>query len=154
MNNDNDFRGWLADAEAHLSRAEMNLEHQANPDARPVIVQYAQLAQECAAKVIVSYYYEPEWTHDPSKDLQNVIRTYGKKLEKRLGKTLLRELRQLAPAVKQYAPWHVWSTYGRHERGGPHLSPSEICTAEIVAELMPRARHAVALARHFAQFVT
>ncbi len=151
MNNTTDFRGWLADAQEHLRRAELSREHKNDPASYAIIVHYAQLALELSAKVIISYYHEPEWTHDPSKDLLNVIRLQGRKLEKRLGKATLRQMRRLALDAKQYADWHIWSTYGRREPGQPYRSPDAHCTAEVVADLMPRARHAVALAKRFAE---
>ena len=143
MNNDSDFRGWLATAHVHLSRAELNAQHKDNPISYPAIVHYAQLALECAAKVIISYYHEPRWTHDPSEELLTVIRTQGKKLEKRLSKTTMRELRQLALDARTYAKWHIWATYGSHEVGGAYHSPDELCTLDVVADLMPLATHPI-----------
>jgi HEPN domain-containing protein len=147
MNNDNDFRDWLTKAQDHLRRAESNL----GSNERAIVVHYAQLAIELSAKTIISYFYEPAWSHEPSDELHNVIRTYGKKLEKRLGKTTMRAIHDLAIDAKTYAPWHVWSTYGKRELGQKPLSPDEVCTPAVVADLMPRARQAVALAKRFAE---
>ncbi len=145
MNARNDLRGWFAEAQDHLRSAE---------DALPrkdykVVVHYGQLALELSAKTIISYFYEPEWSHDPSKDLLNIIRMPGKKLEQRLSKATVREMCRLASDAKQYAKWHVWSTYGQREPGKPYLSPDQLCTADVVKDLMPRTRHAVALAERF-----
>jgi predicted nucleotidyltransferase/HEPN domain-containing protein len=119
-----------------------------------IVVHYAQLALECAAKVVIGYYHEPRWTHDPSDELSNVISTHGKKLERRLNKTTMRALRQLALDARAYAQWHIWATYGSHDADGAYHSLDELCTPEVAADLMPRARRAVALASRFVQAIS
>ncbi len=146
MNNHMDFRGWLAQAQEYLRTAESNLELKDYV----VVVHYGQLALEMSAKTIIAYFHEPEWTHDPSDELQDIIRRDGRRLERRLGKVTVQEMRRLALNAKQYAEWHTWSTYGKREAGKPYQRPSELCAPEVAADLMPRARHAVALARRFA----
>jgi HEPN domain-containing protein len=147
MNNDTDYRSWLEGAQKHLHHAEVTLPLKQYV----IVVHYAQLALECAAKVIIGYYHEPRWTHDPSDELLNLISVQGKQLERHLNKTTMRALRQLALDVRAYAQWHIWATYGSHELGGAHRSSDELCTPEVAADLMPRARHAVALASRFVQ---
>ncbi len=149
MNNHMDYRGWLATAQEYLQIAESDLGLQ---NYVPV-VHYGQLALEMSAKTIIAYLHEPEWTHDPSDELQDIIRREGRRFEQRLGKATVQEMRRLALNAKQFANWHTWSTYGKREAGKPYQRPSELCTPAIVADLMPRARHAVALATRFsAQF--
>jgi HEPN domain-containing protein len=147
MNNATDFRSWLEGAEKHLQLAEANL----SIKQYVAVVRYAQLSLECAAKTIIGYYHEPRWTHDPSDELLNLISVQGKKLERCLKKTTIRALRQLALDARAYAWWHIWATYGSHDADGAYHSPDELCTADVAADLMPRARHAVALARRFVQ---
>ena len=146
MNSRRDVPHLRAQAQDHLRRAEFSLTHQEYA----VVVHYAQLALEISAKTIISYYYEPHWSHDPSGDLLNVIRANGKTLEQRLGKATVRAMRRLATDAKQYAPWHTWSTYGLDEPDEAYQSPDDLCTAAVVADLMPRARHAIAFALRFA----
>ena len=147
MNGHRDLPDRLAQARSYLRSAE---------DILPLkdyklTVHAAQLALELSAKTIIGYYHEPEWSHNPSADLLNIIRVHGKTLEKRLGKATVSQMRRLAADAKQNAKWHAWSTYGSDEPGQPYQSPDELCTAEVVAALMPRARHAVALAARFAE---
>ena len=147
MNSAGDPQFHLERAQSYLQSAEETLPLKNHK----LTIHAAQLALELAAKTIISYYHEPEWSHDPSKDLLNVIRIQGRKMEKRLGKATLREIRRLAADAKMYAPWHVWSTYGKREPGQKPLSPDALCAPEVVADLMPRARQAVALAKHFVE---
>jgi len=104
------------------------------------VIHYSQLAIEKSAKAVISCFESFEWTHDPSEQLNKLVR------KGRLQNGFLK----VASYAKQAAPWHGRSTYGGL-RNGLWRSPSELCTEETATELLDRARLSVNKAAEFVE---
>ena len=79
MNSHFNFNFRLEQAQSYLRSAEETLPLK---DYK-LTVHAAQIALELAAKTIISYYHESEWSHDPSDDLLEIIRA-----RQEIGKTV------------------------------------------------------------------
>jgi HEPN domain-containing protein len=102
------------------------------------VVHYAQLAIEKAAKAIISCFEAYEWTHDPSGQIERLVK-----------KGLLEnEFMKIAGHAREAAPWHGRSTYGGL-RGGVWRSPSELCTEDVASNLLLKSEDSVRKAEEF-----
>lgn len=79
----------------------------------------AQLSVENSAKAVISCFQIPSWSHDPSEELLDVIKSNRLRIIELLGEEFLRRLKGLAEKVHVIAPEHGRSTYGDVERRIP-----------------------------------
>lgn len=138
MKNNQEARRWLQDAIDFLKSAEHDL---AGGFWRSA-TQNAQLCIEHSAKAIISLFEEPEWTHDPSRQLLRIL------AEGRMGEKTRDKLKILSEDARIASPWHGISTYGKIS-GGIRLPASEICTREIAEEMLSRAKTSLGIAEEF-----
>jgi len=104
------------------------------------VVHYSPLAIEKSAKALISCFEAFEWTHDPSEQLTKLVK-----------KGLLPDgSLEVAAYAREAAPWHGRSTYGGL-KNGVWRSPSELCTEEVAAELLDKAKKAVNKAAGFVE---
>lgn len=136
MNGKEEALSFLSDAGEALKSSEEAYERE---DYR-ITVQQAQLAAELSAKSVIAYFEEPRWTHDPSGQFRRVMGR--EELRAVLGSHTLEDCEKLAQYVKELAPWHGWSVYGRMEKGR-RIRASELCTAELAADVLDKARFCV-----------
>jgi HEPN domain-containing protein len=102
------------------------------------VVHYAQLAIEKAAKSVISCFEAYEWTHDPSGQVERLVK-----------KGLLEnEFMKIAEHAREAAPWHGRFTYGGL-RGGVWRSPSELCTEDVASNLLLKSEDSVRKAEEF-----
>lgn len=134
MNSQEYARRLIQEAIESLETARISLENAIRESA----AHYAQLAIEKAAKAIISLYEEPEWTHDPSPQLRNIIKNIAKTKKEEI------ELETLADIVYQASPWHVWSTYGKEGQ-----TPKQVAKSKMVDKLVEYANQAISIATSF-----
>jgi HEPN domain-containing protein len=110
-------------------------------------VQWSQNCAELSAKAIIALFAFPVFEHNPGSQLRGVVRDNQRAIRRRCGEEMLARLEQLAVDADEIAPWHGWSTYGRHEPDSTYTTATRLCTQE-------RATWAVELAeRSFATAV-
>ena len=112
-------------------------------------VHFAQLCVENAAKAVIACFSEPEWGHNPGRQLQDILSDQRHQIAAVFGKDFIGEFLSLADAASQVAPWHVWSTYGRQEAGKPRVSAVDLCTEEVAERMLAMAREACRVADRF-----
>lgn len=147
MNNLEELNIWLKDAKDCLQRAERCLQVE---DWRGV-VQNAQLCIEFSAKAIISYFAEPEWTHNPKNQLIAILKDREKELSEKLGQEIIQGLYRLAEDSGEVSPWHGRSTYG--EERGMRIAAVDLCTKEVAVKLIKMARHSIETATPFSQAI-
>jgi HEPN domain. len=88
----------LSLAREHLERARkrLSIEDWAG------VVEAAQLSAENAAKAVIAHFHVPSWSHDPSRELQEIVT--------QLSPTLVGAAHKLATIVRELAPEHGIST--------------------------------------------
>jgi len=94
-------------------------------------VSSSQLAIENFAKAVIAVFEVPTWSHDPSNQLENIV--------KKIPQRLVRGVEELALLAREIAPEHGRSTYGEPSRG---LTPSDIYREHHVIESLRKARRA------------
>lgn len=102
------------------------------------VILYSQLTIEKSAKALISCFEAFKWTHNPSEQFRNLIK---------MG-LLSDDFSEVASYANEAAPWHGRSTYG-DLMNGVWRSPSELCTEEIAAQLLDKAKKSVDKARGF-----
>lgn len=118
--------GLREEAEYRLSLAESNLR-----DSKKFLgdklyrwaVLSAQLSVENSAKAVISCFRIPSWLHDPSVELEDVLRDWKDDISRRFEENIVEALKRLAEAASELAPEHGRATYGIIER---RVLPSEI----------------------------
>jgi HEPN domain-containing protein len=148
MNNKAEIIRKLRDAEVFLKDAEIAF---ANERFR-ACTQNAQICIEICAKAVISHYSEPEWTHDPSQQLKQLLNAHKDKLIKELGEEMFKRLNKLASDSKIAAPWHGKAVYGE-EVGDSWVAAAEICTEAIASNLLELAQCSFSAARDFFNFL-
>ena len=98
-------------------------------------VSSSQLAIENFAKAVIAVFEVPTWSHDPSNQLENIV--------KKIPQHLVKEVGELALLAREVAPEHGRSTYGEPSRG---LTPSDIYREHHAIESLRKARRAKELA--------
>jgi HEPN domain-containing protein len=126
MTNAEELSRWLKDAQACLNSARRDREAK---DFRAT-VQNSQLVVELSAKGVIACFGEPEWSHDPSRQLLNIVDANRKGIEKLLDSEMINELKRLAQDTKDTAPWHGRAVYGRKTRDGRWVSAVDVCTED------------------------
>ena len=139
MNGSDEMRSLLSDAREALRSSE---EAHERVDYR-ITVQQAQLAAELSAKSVIAYFEEPRWTHDPSGQFRRVME--GEEIEAVLENHALKNCEKFAQYVRELAPWHSWSIYGRME-GGRRIRASDLCTAEVGEDALNKAKFCISTA--------
>lgn len=148
MRNFTEVLRWLKDAEACLMSAKRCFDLE---DWRTV-VQNAQLCVELSAKAIISFFNEPLWSHDPSKQLVKIIREYQEEICDKFSKDMLSGLHKVVQYARNAAPWHGWSTYGKEEEDG-WIPAVELCTKEIAEEILSEAEDSFEIAKEWTKLI-
>lgn len=147
MNNLEELNIWLKDAEDCLQRAERCLQ----VDDWRGVVQNAQLCIELSAKAVISYYAEPEWTHNPKKQLIAILKDRERELLEKLGQQIIQRLYCLAEDSEEASPWHGRSTYG--DERVTRIAAVDLCTKEVAENLIKKARKSFESAISFSQAI-
>lgn len=145
MTNEAESIWRLRDARAELQSAEKTV---AIREFVPA-VHFAQLCVENAAKAVIACFSEPEWGHNPGKQLRDILDDRRSQIVALFGEDFIGEFLSLADAANKAAPWHVWSTYGKQEPGRPRISAVDLCTEEVAQEMLAMAREAHRVADQF-----
>jgi len=106
----------------------------------------AQLSMENSAKAVISCFQIPSWSHDPSEELLDVIKSNKLRIIELLGEEFLRRLRELADKVHFIAPEHGRSTYGDAER---RIPPWRIYSEEDARKGLDHAEEAYKISDNF-----
>lgn len=144
MNNLSEVEIRLKDASASLESARRAF---SAADYR-VVVQNAPLCLELSAKAIIAYFEEPVWRHNPSRQLQRILKE-RQEINRRLGEEFCKEAQWLAQETAEVAPWHGWSAYRREAENGTWIPSVDLCTAEVARELLQQAERGLGIARTF-----
>lgn len=144
MKSEEEAKRWLRDAEACLNGAQKSVEAE---DFRTT-VQNGQLAVELSCKAVIASFSEPEWSHDPSDQLIEIMRVHREEIEKCFGKESIEKLKRVAEDVKEAAPWHGWSVYGR-KRGRGWVSAVDLCGREKATRMLELAERSFKAAKEF-----
>jgi HEPN domain-containing protein len=121
----------IALAREHLDRARRRL----GVEDWAGVVEAAQLAAENAAKAVVVHFHLPSWSHDPSRELEEVVAQLP--LAAR-GAAL-----RLAAIARALAPEHGLATHGRPQE---RLTPAQIYSREKALEALNLAEETPRLA--------
>lgn len=148
MTNSTEGRRSLKGAADALNRAEkiFGIEEYVS------VTQNAQLCIEPCGRAIIAYFEEPDWTHDPSRQLLKALKRNERELLTDWGQDMLEDLKRLADDIRTAAPWHVWSTYGKDTPEG-WKSATELCTKDAAEDLLARARHSFKTASRFFELI-
>lgn len=144
MNNFNETKRWFRDAEAAIKSAKQNM---LLKDFR-VVAQNSQLCVEQSAKSVISYFAEPQWTHNPARQLRAILSQYLKQLVDCYGNKLI-ELEKLAEYAEDIAVWHAWSTYGRQDNEGNWIPAVDLCTEDVAKQCLCMARYSFEVVQKF-----
>jgi len=147
MRNAEEVLRWLKDAQACLSSARRDKEAE---DFRAT-VRNSQLVVKLSAKGVIACFGEPEWSHDPSRQLLNIIDANRNPIEKLFGSGMIDELKRLAQDAKDIAPWHGRAVYGRKGRDGHWLPAIEVCTKDKALWAMELAERSFKTAKEFTE---
>jgi hypothetical protein len=115
-------------------------------------VEAAQRGQNCtelSAKAIIALFAVPIFEHNPGSQLRGVVRDNQRAIRRRCGEEMLPRLEQLAVEADEIAPWHGWSTYGRHEPDCTHTSATRLCTPDRAAWAVELAERSFATVSDF-----
>ena len=99
------------------------------------VVEAAQLSAENAAKAVIAHFHVPSWSHDPSRELQELI--------PQLPPTLAVRARKLATIARELAPEHGIATYGVPQE---RLTPAQLYSREKAAKALKLAEEALEIA--------
>lgn len=98
-------------------------------------IQNSQGCVELCAKAVISVFEEPDWTHNPERQLKTII----KRCEKEINKLTVEGLTKLALDVSELAPWHGRTLYGQN-MGEEVLSAVELCNRDKAEWALTKAR--------------
>ncbi|WP_288104600.1 HEPN domain-containing protein [Thermofilum sp.] len=118
----------LALAREHLERARKRL----RVEDWAGVVEAAQLSAENAAKAVIAHFHVPSWSHDPSRELQELVT--------QLPTTLVGAALKLATIVRELAPEHGVATYGVPQE---RLTPDQLYTREKASNALKLAEDAL-----------
>jgi HEPN domain-containing protein len=118
----------LALAREHLERARKRL----RVEDWAGVVEAAQLSAENAAKAVIAHFHVPSWSHDPSRELQELVT--------QLPPTLVGAALKLATIVRELAPEHGVATYGVPQE---RLTPAQLYTREKASNALKLAEDAL-----------
>ena len=107
-------------------------------------VQNSQSCVELCAKAVISIFSEPDWTHDPGRQLQAILKSHKAEFDKVVSEELIR----LAQNATELAPWHGKTTYGE-EMQGEFVPAVELCTEEKAEWALGKAKIAFDVANKF-----
>lgn len=117
-----------------------------------VTIQNAQLCVELSAKAIISYFAEPEWTHNPGEQLLKIANKYQDQIEERYHREdMIIRIHQLSSDAKEAAPWHGRSTYGWEDEEMGRIASVDLCTREVAERLLEMARNSFETAQVFTE---
>ena len=145
MTNSQESRNWLRDAEDSLNRAKKLFELN---DFRGTI-QSSQMVVEGAVKAVIACFGVPEWDHDPSDQLREIIERYKEKLIEAAGEKGISMLELLAKDAEEIAPWHGKSVYGEILPTGEHISAIDICDKKTAKQMLEKAERSYEFASNF-----
>lgn len=91
-------------------------------------VQFAQLAIENFAKVLIALFEVPTWSHDPSQQLLRLLDRFPREVTEKV--------REVAVIAGEVAPEHSRSTYGEPSRG---LTPEDLYSEGDAREVLEKA---------------
>jgi HEPN domain-containing protein len=95
----------------------------------------SQIAIENFAKAVIAVFEIPTWSHDPSNQLNSLM--------KRFPSDLKENLKELANLARELAPEHGRSTYGEPSAG---LTPSDIYKENHALNALEKSRKAKKIA--------
>jgi hypothetical protein len=134
---------WLRDADVALDGARRGWRDRAWRDTCLL----GQLAIEMSAKAVIAAFVEPEWTHDPGRQMRlAVLPRPDAELDALLGPDAREAITRLARDASESAVWHGRAAYGQKLDDDTWLAAVDVCTEEAARELLARAEHAVAVA--------
>jgi HEPN domain-containing protein len=137
MNSDKEAERRLKLAERHLKETEEA--HLRND--YPEVVHHAQLCVENAAKAIISLFFIPSWSHDPSRELRECTKDLG------LPDNLRGKIDSLGEYTSVLAPEHGSTNYGTVA----HL-PEEIYKREDAERALRYTRDGLQVAKSFREW--
>lgn len=111
--------------------------------------QCAQVCIELSAKAVISCFTEFEWTHNPSRQLLEVIEKNKHKIIEIFGEGVIEELRQIAEDCEFAYPWHGRSVYGEIISANEYVSAVDICTEDVAKDLINRAERTHSIVEKF-----
>ncbi|OYT25338.1 MAG: DNA-binding protein [Thermoprotei archaeon ex4572_64] len=102
----------------------------------------AQMAVENAAKTLIAIHRVPSWSHDPSRELIELIDKFPKEFEEKI--------QELANYAHILAPEHARTSYGDPTLG---LTPWELYDEEYARKCLEIARKAVEIMKRVIEVV-
>lgn len=100
-------------------------------------MQNSQGCVELCAKAVISLFEEPDWTHNPGRQLKEILKIH----EEAIGENEVEKLSELAQDAGELAPWHGKVLYGEATEEG--LLPAvELCTKESAEWALNKAKRA------------
>ncbi len=115
------------------------------------VVQNGQLAVELSCKAVIACFGEPEWIHDPSDQLLEILSLHKSEIEMSIGEDKLEGLDQMAKDIRKVAPWHGWSVYGR-KKGKGWVAAVDLCTQDKAVWILDLAQRNFGIAEKFVEF--
>ena len=100
------------------------------------VVQASQLAAENAGKAVIAHFHIPSWTHDPSRELRELLGVLPVDLREYIDK--------LIEITSRLAPEHGRTSYGLPAE---RITPGQLYDREYAEEVFHMAREAVDIAR-------
>lgn len=100
------------------------------------VVQASQLAAENAGKAVIAHFRVPSWTHDPSRELREILVEFPEDLREHVVK--------LIEITSRLAPEHGRTSYGLPAE---RMTPGQLYDREYAEEAFRMAREAVEIAR-------
>jgi len=106
------------------------------------VVQASQLAVENAAKAIISHFFMPSWTHNPSGELKVISTRFPERLKE--------DINQLIEIVSTLAPEHGRTSYGIPTR---RITPRQIYDRLKAREALNMALKAISISRRILEYL-
>jgi len=134
-----EFRCKLA--ERYVEEARKHLKNKEIVDT----VRKAQLSVENGVKAIIACFKLPSWSHDPSRELLEVLSENRDKIEK-IGVTFPERIKESAKVASELAPEHGRTNYGEPIT---RKTPWELYDKEYAKRVLEGAEEVVKAAREF-----
>lgn len=145
MKNAEEIKRWLRDARACLEGAEKSMEVH---DLRTV-AQNSQLTVELSTKAVIACFGEPDWTHDPSNQLLNLVEINQQEIKRVFGGEVVDELKILAEDTREIAPLHGQTVYGKRIENGQWIAAVDLCDKDMAAWALELAQRSFKTASTF-----
>ncbi len=101
------------------------------------VVQSSQLAAKNAAKAVISHFHIPSWTHDPSRELREIL--------EELPEDLRSSAERLAEISETLAPKHGRTSYGVPDK---RLTPKQLYDMGRAGKSLKAARKSLEISRN------